>query len=74
VTNEIYAKSTTCSLLRYFSAPVLRISILCFLLLATRGIAIAADQESSPNACLLTNEQAAGLNGDFSTDVHAIIN
>lgn len=67
-------RKITCSLLRYFSASALRISILCFLLLATSGLAIAADQKSSPIACLLTNEEAAGLNGDFSTDVHAVIN
>jgi hypothetical protein len=33
-----------------------------------------ADQKASPNACLHPNEEAAGLNGDFSSDVHAAVN
>jgi len=62
--NEICAKSATCSLLGFFVTSALLSS----------GLASGVSCHwASPNAWL-ANQEAAGLNGDFSTDVHAAVN
>ena len=70
---EICTKSTRPSI-PYFNALFVRISILCFLLVAIGGRVLAADQKSNSNPCNVSAEDAAGLNGDVSTDVHATSN
>ena len=46
-----------------------------FLLLITAcGLATAEVPKAKPLACALTDAEAAGLNGDASTDVHAVSN
>ena len=54
------------------SSTVLKTGVLGLLLIAASGCAIAADQKSNSNPCNLSEEEAAGLNGDASTDVHAL--
>jgi hypothetical protein len=51
-------------------STILHIAVLV-LLLAANGLALATDQKSSSNPCNLNPAEAAGLNGDFSTQVHA---
>jgi hypothetical protein len=60
-------------LVRYFysSSTALKSGVLALLLLATSGFALAADQRSNSSTCNISEEDATGLNGDFSTDVHA---
>jgi hypothetical protein len=72
VTDEFCIQSATGFRVRHFSlasAPLT--SVLLGLLVATSGFAVAADQKPSPNPCNLTAAEAAGMNGDFSTQVHA---
>lgn len=71
MTAEICKESSTGSVLRYLSASVVRISVVGLLLISAAGLAVATDQKSSPNPCKVTEEEAAGLSGDLSTDVHA---
>lgn len=70
--NEICAKSNTGSHDHYFNASstVLEISVLALLLAFASGFAVAADQKSNSNPCNISEEDAAGLNGDLSTDIH----
>lgn len=55
----------------YFCSTVLHSGVLVLLLVATSGLAVAAVQKSSSNPCNISAAEAAGLNGDFSTQVHA---
>ena len=58
-------------LARYFrSFRALRAGALA-LMLALASVAFAADQKSNPNPCKLSDAEAAGLNRDLSTDIHA---
>ncbi len=52
-------------------AKALKSGILALLLVAASGIAVAADQSPTSNTCNVSEEEAAGLNGDFSGDVQA---
>ena len=54
------------------SSTVLKSSVLGLLLIVASGFAIAADQKSNPNPCNVTEDEAAGLSGDLSTDVRAV--
>ncbi len=64
------------------SCPILKIGVLVLLLVAMSGMApnhrrgawnaVAADQKSNSGACNVNAEDAAGLNVDPSTDVHAV--
>jgi len=75
VTNELCIQSATRFRVRHFSlASAVLTSVLLGLLVATSGFAVAADEKSNANPCNLSKEDAAGLNGDFSTDVHAAHN
>jgi len=58
---------------RYFgSFAVVRNCMLALFLVAASGLAVAAvTQPSKPNPCNLTASDAASMNSDFSTDVHA---
>lgn len=53
-------------------STILKISILTLLLAATSAFAIAPDHQSNRNTCGITDQDAAGLNGDLSTNIHAL--
>jgi hypothetical protein len=55
-----------------FSSTVLKICALSLLIVATSRFSIAAEQHENPSNCQLTEDDAAGLNGDLSTDMHAL--
>ncbi len=55
-----------------YSSTILKISILTLLLAATSAFAIAPDHKSNQNPCGITDQDAAGLNGDLSTSIHAL--
>ena len=58
--------------------PTLRrahsIPMFFLLLIAACGLATADVPKAKPSPCALTDAEAAGLNGDASTDVHAVSN
>jgi hypothetical protein len=58
--------------------PTLRrsysIPMFFLLLIAACGLASADVSKPKPSACTLTDAEAAGLNGDAGTDVHAVSN
>ena len=54
---------------RNSASPILKSGALALLLAATSGFAVAAVQQSNP--CNISEADAAGLIGDFSTQVHA---
>ena len=66
--------STARSLIRYShrSSTIFTISILTLLLAATNAFAIATDHQSNRNPCGITDQDAAGLSGDLSTDIQAL--
>jgi hypothetical protein len=74
VTGKISTKSIACFFASYLnsSSTALKAGILGLLLVAASGFAIAADQKSNPNPCNVTEDEAAGLNRDLSTDVRAV--
>jgi len=74
VADETCAKSNTGSSVSYFnvSATALKISALALLLVSTSGFAIAAGQKSNSNPCKISEEDAAGLNGNLRTDIRTI--
>jgi hypothetical protein len=79
VTDGICAKSISDSSMRCFNSSMAgKISVLVFVLVAASGFAFAADQTLQPksnrNPCNLSEEDAAGLNGDLSTDIHTLHN
>jgi len=84
VTGKTRTKSIAGLLVRYFnSSSALKNSVLALLLVVIGGLAgchgkrawhdLAADlnPHSIPNLCNMSDEDAAGLNGDLSVDVHA---
>jgi hypothetical protein len=76
VNNEICIKTVTGSFSRYFNSysAVLNSVALALVLVTASGLAFAADQTSgpaNPNPCNISDEDAAGLNVDFSADVNA---
>jgi hypothetical protein len=68
------AKSVAGFFARYFSSSstALKSCVLVLGIVATSGLALAADQQSNPNPCNLAEADAAGMNGNSSTDIHAI--
>ncbi len=69
-------KTIARSFSRYFSSSsdVLKSGVLALVLVTASGFAFAADQASgtaNPNPCNISDEDAAGLNVDFSADVNA---
>ena len=54
------------------AAKLLRIAALVLLLVGTSRLGLASDKHLEPNPCKLSDEQAAALNGDSSTDVEAL--
>src|SRR6476659_1581300 len=66
--------STARSLIRYShrSSTIFTISILTLLLAATNAFAIANGSQSNRNPCGITDQDAAGLSGDLSTDIQAL--
>lgn len=54
------------------SSTILKISLLTLLLAATSAFAIAPDHQSNRNTCGITDQDAAGLNGDLSTNIYAL--
>jgi hypothetical protein len=84
VAGENPAKAITGFFIRYFnsSSTALKSSVLAVLLVVTSGLAachgrrawhgVAPDQKSNPNTCNITDEDSAGLEGDLSTNVHAV--
>jgi hypothetical protein len=77
VNNEICTKTIARGFSRYFnsySAVLKSRAALALVLVTASGFALAADQTSnpsSPNPCNISEEDAAGLNGDLSANVHA---
>ncbi len=53
-------------------STILKISILTLLLAATSAFAITPDHQSNRNTCGITDEEATGMNGDLSTNIHAL--
>jgi hypothetical protein len=73
LTDESYTKSIAGYFGRYFnSSTAPKISVLILMVVATSGFALAAHRKSNPNPCNLSDQDAAGLNGNFSTDIHAL--
>ena len=74
MTDDICKIAIARSLIRHShsSSTLLKISILTLLLAATSAFAIAPDHKSNRNTCGITDEDAAGLNGDLSTNIHAL--
>ena len=82
--DEVRNKAILVFFRHYFnsSSTALKLSVLAFLLVTTSGIAlnhgsrawnaVAADQKANPGTCNITDEEATGLNGDLSADVHAV--
>lgn len=72
--DETCARTNAGFFASYFnvSATALKIGALALLLVSTSGFAIAADQRSNSNPCNISEEDAAGLNGDLSTDIRTI--
>lgn len=81
MTGKVFAKSTASFFARYlnFSSTALQIGALVLLLVATGSFSVSQhwhrklrfDQGLHPVTCNAAAEDAAGLNGDLSTDVHA---
>jgi hypothetical protein len=83
MTDETCDKTIPGSAAHYFnsSSTALRLSVLVLLLVATSGMApihggrawnaVAADQKPNSGTCNIVEKDAAGLNGDFTTDIHA---
>ena len=74
--HEICTRATARSFAHYFnwSSAALKSGALALLLVTASGLAFAADQTSNPsnpNPCNISEEDAAGLNVDFSVDVNA---
>jgi Domain of unknown function (DUF4034) len=76
VANETCVKLSTDSFVHYCNATstTRKISTLTLLLVFMSGLAFAADQKSDPNPCNISEDEAVGMNGDFSTDIHAARN
>jgi len=73
VAEETVTESLPCVVVRCFrSSTVFRNGALILILALANGLAIAADQKENPNPCKLSDAEAAGLNGDLSTDVTAV--
>lgn len=68
------SKALTDFLSRYFdtSSTPFKAGILALVLVAMSPFVVAADQKASANPCNVSDADFAGLNGDFSGDVHAI--
>ena len=71
MTDQTYAKSSA-GFVAIFSSTALQRSVLMLALIAISGFALADDQKFNP--CNVTAVEAAGLNGDLGTDVHALRN
>jgi Domain of unknown function (DUF4034) len=53
---------------------VAKISLVLLLILAWCGLSSATEQNAIPNPCKISETDAAGLNGDLSVDIHALLN
>jgi hypothetical protein len=73
VTHEKCPNPITGFIARHFnsSSRDSGICVLLLLLVATSGLALAADQKSNPNPCNIGEKDAPGLTGDLGTDLHA---
>jgi hypothetical protein len=72
VTNERGTQSVARPLVQFFnSSSTSKIALLLVLLVTTSGFATAAVKVSH-NLCAITDQEAAGMSGDFSTDIHAL--
>jgi hypothetical protein len=83
VTDETCGKIILDSASHHFnsSSTALKLSVLVLLVVATSGMApscarhtrnvVAAAQPSNPGPCNVAEEDAAGLNSDIGTDIHA---
>ena len=69
MTQGIFAKSLPCLLIRSLTSHR---TALVLILVAVSTMAVAADQKPALNPCKLSDAEAAGLNGDLSTDVMAV--
>lgn len=74
VIDKMGTKSIRSVLVRHFysSSTAVKVIVLALTLVTTSGLARATNQEAKLNPCSLTDEEAAGLNRDLSTDIQAI--
>jgi hypothetical protein len=72
--NQIFIKSAPDTIVSYSSFPLttLKVCALMLFLLATSGFSIAPEQQANPAEYHIVDEDAAGLNGDLSTDIRAL--